>query len=1736
MPYQLVHVLPKGLSLENASLTEPAACSLSGLRKVGISPGKTILIIGAGVIGLLTAGISKLMGAEKIIVSDPIKMRRDKAKQVGADFTHDPNKDKLDEFINDLNPGTPVQDGPDATYIETDFAGGNYTINVYDDNGCVGSTTASIAPFDELQSATITVDQAITCVSGEEITINAFGSQTDSSTPAGLANYEFRQLPSGTFQASNVFVNLPTGTHTFEVRNINTNCVISVSHTVGNPNNFEISVITTDVVCHGTDGTVSFSISDTVNPYSNGFTWQIYNSQGTATTADDTIIAGANGVSANVGPTTPFAIAAGEYRVEITQDSNPFCVSSELFNIAGPTDPISANTDVTEVTCLGNDGIIEIIDAQGGWGGYTYFVAPATDPAPTYPGSYLANPRFTGLAGAPGAGIDYQVWVADQNGCEFRLSNVNLVDPTPITADLRINQPNCTNLEGEIEVINVTGGQGSNYSYQLQVFNTGTSTYDNLRTVQTSPIFSGLGADQYQVIVSDQWNCSAATSASIELYEPIVPLATVVKTIDCSTTDPGGQITITQTGGSGAFNYSVVYPDGITTDANTTGVFTGLTQDSTIGEYVFTITDQAFDHACSTTIRQSLDPEIIPVINVDNFTNVTCNAANDGTITVSTTDSGVGPYTFRIIAGNGSTPGSPILPTTTSNTAATFTGLTGSTAGITYTVEVRGTNNCSITTDVTITEEDPITVNALSIVQYGCTNGNNTNNAAVSFNGATGGTGTYVRYVFIRDGIVVQDGANTTYNETDGLGGSYELRVYDDAGCSALSASDVVTPFVEITDPVVVTTQEAACSPLNNAQIEVGVTINPTTASPNLEFTVSGINVIYNQTVNSSNATETFSGLETGNYRVTITNLDTGCVLETVHTIENPDVIEVIATKFTDEECLNNGVDDGSFSIAINNYSGNYSYQVYDINDNPVAGQSGTGNTSTALPPFTNLPGGIYYVRVTATDAPQCDDDSNTVTILSPSAPITATIREESNVTCSNDQGSILVDPTGGEGPYTIVLDNTTTSQVYTETNVEAFIFTGLSAGSFHVTVTDAFGCVLSDTIDLIRPDDIVSNISATALSCFNENTASVSATVNARNITPVYQYRLNIYDDALGSNLLQTSAPQASATFNGLAAGFYSITVTDDVSCSDETAIVEIVNPTEVEAQLIRTSPLTCTTGVEFELSATGGSGTYEYSDDNVNWTLMPGNSVNLPLSGMLSAGVYRYYVRDAVNMCTAVLSNSIEEDAIDPLNLMVDTSAAVINCNGDNTATIYADAEGGLGNYQYELFTDVSLNPASRIAGPQSLGIFRNLYAGTYYVNVVSEDCTTPAQRVDIVEPTALDYTDEVINVSCNGEEDGSITVTLSGGSGNYQYAITPNLDQFDDENTFDDLSPGDYTIIAQDANGCFIELQYTITEPTIIEVSAEVLPEVCEGEENGSIELTITGGTAPYSTRMAVESTFVQDRTTFSGLAAGDYIIFIEDANGCESNIAVTVEPGVNLGATVEPIYGCNGQLPNNYVNITLDDESISEEVLYGLDTTDPAQMQLNPYFRDMTPGNHFIAISHENGCITTHNFVIDEFEPLTISLVQNNINEITAVVTGGREDYTIYFGDVDNGSDNTYYINRTDTYEVRVVDANGCEVSASIFMEFIDIEIPNFFTPNGDSENQFWKPRNDEGFPQILTIIFDRYGREVYRMGAGNRGWDGLYRQKELPTGDYWYVIKLKGENDDREFVGHFTLYR
>ncbi|MBO6828946.1 MAG: SprB repeat-containing protein, partial [Muricauda sp.] len=359
------------------------------------------------------------------------------------------------EFINNAG-SVVVQSGSNPVYTSTDINGGNYTINVYDSNGCLGTTTAVIAPFDRLDSATVTVDAVATCVTGEDITITAIGSITDSNTHP--ANYEFRELPSGAFQASGSFTGLSVGTHNFEVRNTVTGCIITVSHEVADPEVLDLNIVnTTDITCFGdTNGTVELNLVDSSSvTYASATSYTLYyDTNNTPTdTSDDTVTTGSDAD----GNFTITGLAAGTYYIEVT-DTNPpgsACLYSESFTIAGPAAAITGATVVTDITCLGNDGAIQITNVAGGWGGYSYYVGITS---PTGPGDYVASPNFTGLS----AGT-YEAWVIDSSGCEQLVDTAVLVDPTPITATLQVNGENCTNLQGEIQVVGTAGGQGSNY-------------------------------------------------------------------------------------------------------------------------------------------------------------------------------------------------------------------------------------------------------------------------------------------------------------------------------------------------------------------------------------------------------------------------------------------------------------------------------------------------------------------------------------------------------------------------------------------------------------------------------------------------------------------------------------------------------------------------------------------------------------------------------------------------------------------------------------------------------------------------------------------------------------------------------------------------------------------------------------------------------------------------------------------------------------------------------------------------------------------------------------------------------------------------------------------------------------------------------------------------------------------------------------------------------------------------
>ncbi|MEG3656145.1 T9SS type B sorting domain-containing protein [Arenibacter palladensis] len=1549
----------------------------------------------------------------------------------------------------------------------------NFTVTVRDANGCTDTDTVTINPLPTITDVTVGQQTAITCNNDEVARVTVTG---------GSGDFTFELLPTGSAPTQSLvsqtadFTLTAPGAYTFRVTDNVTGCYFTTApYNVAPYDLIEVvATAVTPVTCYGdSDGELQIQ----VNNYLGNYDYQVFNSSGTNVTAVISTDTSSN-------PRTISGLPAGNFYVVITATDTPFCDdTTNTVTIVSPT----ADLDLTVTNNINancNIGAQVTVSASGGNGGYTY--AFVQDGAAVNPGDYTAS---ASAILDPATNLNWDVWVKDAMDCTYKIDVVIAADPMPTVSLPAYADDQCTS-------------NGTSYTFTATGTGVAPIKYSIGNGFQSSGTFTVSAPGTYTVTVRDANGCTVTDT--IAILPPLGAAAVATAQPSCPVDD--GVITITASGGAGAGNYEydLLNSSGISVVGapQASNVFNGLAP----GNYTAMVYDTSGSN-CNAQVPVSLETPT-PVVFTYTTEDVSCNGGADGSIQLILDASNDNPpYTFTINDGTN--------PPTTQN-GNLFTGL----AAGTYDITVTSDRGCFTTQTVTIDEPTPVDVSATA-TSFAC-NANNKASQAVITAVGTGGTAPYTYSI---NGVNFF--SSNTFNITDnGSDRMITVTVKDDNGCT-----DVTIVNIPALNKFTATlAQDAAISCAGPEQVTITVNDNGNAANVytyqllpvgNTNATLTG-----NPTYNSA----TFNLTAVGSYTFRVTDTTTGCYVDTAtYTIAPYDLIKVSATAITPVTCF--GDNNGALQINVSGYSGPYNYTVY-TSAGVATAITGSANTSTNPLTITGLTGGNYYVRVTETNAPLCSENSNTVKIISPDRALTAIVDPIANVTCSNDQGEIIVDPSGGYAPYDIVLTNTTTSQVYNATDVNVMIFNGLSAGNYTVQITDANGCILNDTETLVQPSPITADITpiSTTLDCYGDSDGALTA-INMAGGEGIYQYQLNVYDSS-GSNIVYTSGGQVSPIFNNLKSGIYTITVSDGWGCDVETVQATIIDPTEVYASLIRTSPLTCLNDAELLLTAYGGTGPYEYSVDDINYFPMSGGNTH---TFTVSAGTYRYYVRDSFG-CNSMLSNQIKEDAIEPLTVTMDTSAAVINCNGDNTAMLIAKADGGLGNYRYELFTDAALT--NSIAGPQTSRQFSNLTVGSYWVRVTSDDCVVVSTENRITEPTPLVVDDSFTNVSCNGASDGSITVSLSGGSGGYQYAISPNLDKFDTVNTFTNLAPGNYTVIAQDINGCFEQLRYTITEPAIITAVPTTTPEICIGSEDGTISLSISGGTAPYSTSInsTADSDFVLDRTMFTNLAAGTYAVFIKDSQGCMINMAVTIDPGVNLNATATPIYECTGNIPNNSIDLVLEDPTVAPDVMYALDSTDPNDMVLEPNFANIAPGAHYIAIAHANGCVLTIDFEIENFEPLVLTLAPGNINEISAVATGGQQKYTFYFNDKDNGTDNTHYITETKTHTVRVVDENGCEAIAEIFMEFIDIEIPNFFTPDGDGQNDFWKPRNQEGFPKILTIIFDRYGREVYRMGLNDQGWDGMYHNTELPTGDYWYIIKLKGEEDDREFVGHFTLYR
>ena len=317
-----------------------------------------------------------------------------------------------------------------------------------------------------------------------------------------------------------------------------------------------------------------------------------------------------------------------------------------------------------------------------------------------------------------------------------------------------------------------------------------------------------------------------------------------------------------------------------------------------------------------------------------------------------------------------------------------------------------------------------------------------------------------------------------------------------------------------------------------------------------------------------------------------------------------------------------------------------------------------------------------------------------------------------------------------------------------------------------------------------------------------------------------------------------------------------------------------------------------------QITMSITGGSAPY-----NWNWSRVSpagtGSGTGTTITG-LSAGTYNVTVTSGV-ACTATFTQLVTQ----PAALVATTTTTNYLCFGQ-TGAINLTVNGGTTPYTYDWADLVGTNDPKDRAG---------LTAGTYMVTVTDNNgCTTNTSAIITGPTSALSLSANSTNVSCNGGTNGSIDLTVSGGTvgSGYTYSWS-NLPGSPDPQDQSGLAAGTYTVTVTDANGCTATLSRTITQPAALSVSVVTSAPTCPAganppvNMNGTITVTANGGTAPYNVSWTGPSNgnpagneiaATGGQYIISALQAGTYAITVTDSLGCQTIINVTLTASSNI----------------------------------------------------------------------------------------------------------------------------------------------------------------------------------------------------------------------------------------------
>jgi hypothetical protein len=431
--------------------------------------------------------------------------------------------------------------------------------------------------------------------------------------------------------------------------------------------------------------------------------------------------------------------------------------------------------------------------------------------------------------------------------------------------------------------------------------------------------------------------------------------------------------------------------------------------------------------------------------------------------------------------------------------------------------------------------------------------------------------------------------------------------------------------------------------------------------------------------------------------------------------------------------------------------------------------------------------------------------------------------------------GSITTSIAGGTSPFSYAWNvGQTTSSL-----------TNIGSGNYTVVAKDVNNC--ADTLAVVVPvsASISLSLTPTQVLCNGGSSGAVAAVASGGSGTLTY----------LWSNAATTSS------ITGLSIGTYSVTVTDGVPCS-VSGTITITQPAALSASSVETDK-SCSdkNNGSIDVTVSGGKTPYTF-----NWSNSLGTAEDVI---GLSAGSYAVTVTDA-NGCTTTLTETIAS----PSALFAPATVTPVACFGQSTGTISISATGGNSGYTY-LWADGSTG-ATRT----------NLPAGSYVLSLKDSKNCQKDTTIVVSQPTAaLSLTSMVTNDSCFGAGKGAVDATVTGGTvgSGYTYLWSNNATTED----INSLLKGSYTLTVTDANGCTTSLNNAVTEPQKLAVTGVITDATCTPSmrnANGSITLTGSGGTTPYSYIWSGPSSYTSTSNPITNLAVGTYSVTVEDKNKC------------------------------------------------------------------------------------------------------------------------------------------------------------------------------------------------------------------------------------------------------------